>query len=295
MSVFGGLSNIQPVHLMSIKGNIGHAEAASGAASFAKLLLMMQNRTIPPQVGLKRLNPKLEPLMTRNFHISTRAVEWKPPRNIPRRALLNNFGAAGSNTTLIVEEYGRRVPMNTRPEQRSTYMFILSAKTERALKNLIYRHKDILQRNDQYASIADICYTVTARRRLYDWRLSLTVNSSKDLLNQLSDEPLIHRIDESIRNPVIFVLSGQGGFYAGMAKSLLATSPLFRDKVEECDQILKDSGLSSVIPYLEGSSFPESTLDFVIWSQIASFVLEYAVAFLWLSWGVIPDLVIGHR
>ncbi|EED12747.1 polyketide synthase, putative [Talaromyces stipitatus ATCC 10500] len=294
MSVFGGLSSIQSVYLTSIKGNIGHAEAASGAASLAKLLLMLQNRTIPPQVGLKRLNPKLERLMAQNFHISTQAIEWKPPRNIPRRALLNNFGAAGSNATLIVEEYERRTPMKTRHEQRSTYMFILSAKTEQALRTLINRHKEFLQKNDQYDSIANICYTVTARRRLYVWRLSLAVSSSKDLLKQLNDEHSINQCVESIGSPVTFVFSGQGGFYAGMAKSLLSTSSLFRDKVTECDQILKLFNLPSVIPILEGLSSPDSKLDFILWSQIASFVLEYAVAFLWLSWGVKPDLVIGH-
>lgn len=295
MSVFGGLSSIQSVYLTSIKANIGHAEAASGAASLAKLLLMIKNKTIPPQIGLKRLNPKLERLMAQNFHISTQAIEWKPPRNTPRRALLNNFGAAGSNATLIVEEFERRTPVKTGQEQRSKYMFILSAKSEKALRTLINRHKEFLQRNEQHNSIVNICYTVTARRCLYPWRLSLAVSSSKDLLEQLNDAHSINQCVESTSSPVTFVFSGQGGFYAGMAKTLLSTSSFFRDKVTDCNEILKLFNLPSVVSILEGSSSPDSTLDFILWSQIATFILEYAVASLWLSWGVKPDLVIGHR
>ncbi|ROT35234.1 phenolpthiocerol synthesis polyketide synthase ppsA [Sodiomyces alkalinus F11] len=104
-SVFKGRPESTPLHLCSVKGNIGHAEAASGVAGLSKLLLMMEHGTIPPMGSFKSLNPRLSSVMNEyNMVVSDRAQKWGGSSIRPRRALLNNFGAAGSNAALILEE-----------------------------------------------------------------------------------------------------------------------------------------------------------------------------------------------
>ncbi|KAI1528845.1 Polyketide synthase modules, partial [Pyrenophora tritici-repentis] len=99
-----GSGRQQPLCLGSIKGNIGHAEAASGGVGLAKLLLMMQRKKIPPQASFQHLNPRLSSIADHNIMIPTRVMDWNSTHDSPRRALLNNFGAAGSNAALILEE-----------------------------------------------------------------------------------------------------------------------------------------------------------------------------------------------
>jgi acyl transferase domain-containing protein len=230
-SVFGGLSNSQSIYLTSIKGSIGHAEAASGAASLAKILMMMRHSTIPPQVGFKRLNPKMENLLSGNFDITTQSLEWKTPNNSPKRALLNNFGAAGSNVALIVEEHQRKcVPPKTERPTRAAYNFILSAKSEAALKDLARLHLEKLQKNRADPAIEDICYTVTARRQMYNWRASVVAKTVPELAEQLGKDLIIHHCGQRTGNPIVFIFSGQGSFYSGMGKQLLSTAPVFRRK-----------------------------------------------------------------
>jgi acyl transferase domain-containing protein len=99
------------------------------------------------------------------------------------------------------------------------------------------------------------------------------------------------------RHPIVFVFSGQGGFYSGMGQQLMLTAPVFNAKVQECNRVLEQNGFGDIIPskVLDGSFSPDSATDWVLWSQVACFVLEYALACLWISWNVHPDIVIGHR
>lgn len=104
----GRRSKKEPLFVGSIKANIGHGEAAAGVSSLIKVLLMMQYNTIPPHCGIKtKINRKFpHDLAARHVRIAETPVDWKRPPNSepPRRALINNFSAAGGNTALILEE-----------------------------------------------------------------------------------------------------------------------------------------------------------------------------------------------
>ncbi|KAL4900541.1 hypothetical protein BDW74DRAFT_182627 [Aspergillus multicolor] len=291
-SVFNASSQSEPVYLTSTKGAIGHAEAASGAASLAKILMMLKQCTIPPQVGLRNLNPKLKKLMDKNFRITTEAVGWPRKKGASRRALLNNFGAAGSNAALLVEEYLQGVEPAS--EQRSAYNFIISARNETALRALISLHLENIEALNSQPAVKDICYTVTARRRTFHWRTSIVCTSLADLTERLRQDPAITQAVADTSPPVVFVFSGQGSFYPGMGRELLSTAPVFRYKVDECDRLLQIMGHQSIVPVLDGTFVPKAPGELVLWPQLACFIIEYAVASLWLSWGVKPSLVIGH-
>ena len=280
---------------MSVKSNTGHAEAASGAAGLAKLLLMLREKSIPPQADLKTLNPALADMDSYNFAIATKMQSWPTIRRLPRRALLNNFGAAGSNAALILEEMSETV-LEKAP-QRSSYPFVISAHNSAACIRLCDQYAQILEEKDRH-QMANLCYTATARRMRHEYQARFTCKSIEEVRSVLGQHkaPVV-RDGTSEQRQIVFVFSGQGAVHNGMGKELFATSPLFRDTVRKCDEILLGFGVKSVVPLIEGSYKRQeySEEDDIILSQCACIVLEYSLAQLWRSWKVEPDLVFGHR
>ncbi|KAI9884338.1 MAG: Type I Iterative PKS [Watsoniomyces obsoletus] len=283
-----------PLVVSSIKGNIGHCEAASGAAGLTKLLLMMRHGQIPLQASLVNMNPRVTDILTDAIKIPRQTLPWTGKSSQPRRALLNNFGAAGSNGALLLEEYIDRKPESEPNAPRTAYVFNISARSAKALRETVQRYRKVLTARSNRLRIQDICYTASARRQLYDYRLSLTCSSLDELLAKLetanADVPKVAKTSK----PVIFVFSGQGSTYAGMAKELLETSALFKETVLSCDELLNDLGFPGVLRLLETKENTTSNEDLVVGFQCACVIFEYALAKLWMSWNVIPDLVVGH-
>lgn len=302
-SVFGLRPPTNPLYVSSVKGNIGHAEAASGIASLAKLLLMMEKRKIPRQGSHKKLNPRLGKLIAGRIRIPTKTEEWNRGSGIStRRALLNNFGASGSNAVLVVEEYVRPVtrahqaqlglPTSSRP----CHVLNISAKTEQALERLRFNYASHIGKNPSL-SIADLCYTANARREEYTpYKSSIIASSLGELLERLQQPcSSIKTNRNGKKKNTIFVFSGQGSIHMGMGADLLTTAPQFWNIVDEHDKILITNGFPAVTPFLANSGRPCDAADDIVVSQCACFVLEYALARLWIAWGVTPDIVIGHR
>ncbi|KAF4443740.1 polyketide synthase [Fusarium austroafricanum] len=302
--VFGSHhSPTNPLVVSSIKGNIGHCEAASGAAGLAKLLLMFRENEIPCQVGLKNLNPALGDLDSVGLVIPKRNIEWKRSFGMPRRAVLNNFGAAGSNAALLIEEWiGKSSAQRSerkKTESRSSYVFVLSAKSERALQSSLSRHVEFLSKQPR-PSLDDICYTVTARRQHYDHRISMTCASAIDLLAKLQNCKMPVSQPAKRVSSTVFVFTGQGALHSGMGEELMKTYPPFKDIITSCDRIIQGPSLAcpSILNYimsdrkaqLEGLAYVETLMV----SQCACIALEYALAQMFISWGVKPDYVIGH-
>ncbi|AEO59633.1 polyketide synthase [Thermothelomyces thermophilus ATCC 42464] len=330
-SVFCPRPPDQPLYVSSVKGNFGHSEAASGVAGLAKLLLMMDRRQIPPQTSFVNLNPKLPANRPGEVTIPTRMTEWKEPPGqptTPRRALVNNFGASGSNAALVLEEYVVPPPRgrphstnnnNNNNNKRSHHLLNISAKTAKALEAA---RRDLLAFLSQNPDVGlqDLCYTANARRQEYPThRWSAVVSDRGDLAEQLggghhhpakgattttATATAGGGLGLGLPAKTVFVFSGQGGVYAGMGAALLATVPLFRSIADRCDETLVARGFPPVSPFLAGSAEASSSSsssssswsaeDQIIISQCACFVLEYALAETWRHWGVTPDLVIGH-
>lgn len=289
--VFGKDSALgSPIHMTSIKGNIGHAEAASGSAALAKILMMLNKGTIPPQTSLVNLNPRLLPFKSENMKITTEGAPWKPKRGKPRLALLNNFGAAGSNVAMVIEEFAAKKVENL--TRRSAYPFSISARTAKAVQQLSSRYLE-MENKVVDSSVQDICYTATARRQKYDHRISLVCTDVDDLSQQLREAVPV--APTSASKPLVLVFSGQGGSYVGMGQELLKTSPVFRDSVNHCERLIEKMGFPSVIGMIDGTyNFQEGQVSTYI-SQVACFVVQYSLAKMWLSWNVTPRLVLGHR
>lgn len=284
-----------PLIVSSIKGNIGHSEAASGSAGLAKLLLMLRQGKIPKQASLNTLNPRLLSLVGNGISIPRTTQDWKRPSSLPRRALLNNFGAAGSNVALVLEEHTESAPEET-TKGRSSYIFNVSARTPAALEGLVENYKKYLKERGPELAIRDVCYTATARRRNYEHRASFTCHSVDDLVEQLDSVRLGKPADKDQSKPVIFVFSGQGASHFGMGKELMETSCCFRECVKKCDDFVQKLGFPSFINVLQGKEVPGSTFsetDQIIAYQCACVTIEYALARLWMSWNIHQTLCLA--
>ncbi|KAG9246421.1 hypothetical protein BJ878DRAFT_560770 [Calycina marina] len=300
--VFGAHHSVNsPLIVSSIKGNIGHCEAASGAAGMLKLLLMLRHKQIPKQGGFHSLNPKLTNLETSGIVIPTTTHEWKHSGPLPRRAMLNNFGAAGSNAAALLEEYVEPTFENLEITERSSYVVNLSAKSTKALAATIQNHLELLKDKKSTVALKDIAYTATARRQVYEYQVSLACKSLDELISKLEavDAQTVSRLEQQAQESkdVILVFSGQGAIYQGMAEELMNTSPEFKTMVEDSNQVVKKLGYPGFLSYFykDQSRFEKlDTCDQIIASQCACFVMEYAMGKLILSWNIKPSYVMGH-
>ncbi|KAF8224464.1 polyketide beta-ketoacyl-synthase [Tricholoma matsutake] len=285
----------RPLHVTSIKANIGHLEAASGTAGLAKLLLMLKHRTIPRQISLRNLNPRIAPLEADNTVIDSVNVPWVPSHDgMKRVALLNNFGAAGSNTALLVEEY-QTVGSKMVADEGLHYVIGLSAKDDVAIEELRSKYLDFLRNHDTSdLALSDIAYTSTARRQIYDYRISVAASTRDELVERLARAAVVH--SSSKNASIVFVFSGQGGQYLNMGLSLYRTSFLFKQVIDECHNILVMAGFPGVLAIItagtDGCGLPVT--EELEAYQAAIFALEYALAKLWMSWGMKPAAVVGH-
>ncbi|ESK90423.1 polyketide synthase [Moniliophthora roreri MCA 2997] len=282
-----------PLHVTSIKANIGHVETASGAAGLAKLLLMIQHQTIPPQISLQTLNPSIAPLETDHTIIDRVSVPWLPSyQDTPRMALLNNFGAAGSNVAMLVEEHQR---VSHATSHATPLVCGLSAKDETAAEALRQQYLAWLQcAASENCAFADIAYTMTARRQLYPYRTAVCASSKAELAEKLQHSSIQAATAETPE--IVFMFSGQGGQYLGMGQALYETFPVFRYEVDQCHSILLELGFPGVLPIILARA-EQSVMDSVGEQeayQASVFALEYALGKLWMSWGVTPSAVIGH-
>ncbi|KAF9489009.1 hypothetical protein BDN71DRAFT_370071 [Pleurotus eryngii] len=175
------------------------------------------------------------------------------------------------------------------------YIFGLSAPSEHALLDLRDQYVHWLQSpQGESIRLADVVYTTIAHRPLQSHRLSVSASTKPELVEKLRSATVVPASQEAAR--VAFVFSSQGSQYLGMGRSLYQTSTLFRQHIDQCHAILIDMGLPGVLPVVtagaEGSGL--SPLEEFQAYQTGVFAVEFALAKLWISWGLKPALVAGQ-
>ncbi|KAI0746500.1 ketoacyl-synt-domain-containing protein [Daedaleopsis nitida] len=287
-----GRSSDNPLHITSVKANIGHAEAASGAASLAKVLLMMREKVIPKQVGFSQLNPRIPDLASDNVRINTSAAPWASEGT--RYAILNNFGASGSNAVLLLEEPSA-APRRAEGLPQTGFVVGLSCRSVEAAERRRADYIALLEKScHDHASLQDVAYSATARRQLHKFRIAASGATKEEVLKSIRTAKVV---EASPAERVVFVFSGQGSQYFGMGADIYRELPALARFVDDCDRRLVGMGFAGVSDVFRPSSAADASADrpddFEA-TQSALFVLELAIASLWTSWGVQPCAVIGH-
>ena len=280
-----------PLHIGTVKSNVGHGEAAAGIMAFVKTMLVFQKGIIPPHIGIKtRLNPNLPDLTNRNVIIPFKATAWKPNKK-PRLAMVNNFGAAGGNTSIIIEEAMPRPRINE--DTRQAHVISVSAKTAISFHENLVRLVDYVQTKD--ISIADLSYTLTARRLHYNYKVSILATSRNEAADKLRphiETSLAQKPHTGRQSDVIFAFTGQGTFYVGIGKDLYRDSDFFRQQLDQLDSLARRQNFSSFLPIITGACKKKDVST--VSMHVAIVCVEIALARLWNSFGVKPSAVVGH-
>lgn len=279
----------------SVKSNVGHLDAAAGLAGLVKTVLALKHEKIPASLHFEQSNPEID-FANSPFHVNTELTEWEEVP-IPRRAGVSSFGFGGTNTHMILEEAPAVEPSG---ESRPWQLLVLSAKTGTALDmattNLAAHLKQNLDLN-----LADVAYTLQVGRRAFMHRRMVVCRDRDDavsLLEAANDPRVLTAVQEIGDPPVVFMFTGQGAQYVNMGLELYQVEPVFREHVDRCAELLiphLDFDLRTVL-YPDPSEVEIATqkLAQTAVTQPALFVIEYAMAQLWQSWGVVPKAMIGH-
>ncbi|HSN98210.1 MAG TPA: beta-ketoacyl synthase N-terminal-like domain-containing protein, partial [Candidatus Nanopelagicales bacterium] len=279
--------------LGSVKTNIGHLDAGAGIAGLLKTVLSLKHREILPTVHFEQPNPKLE-LESSPFFVSDRCLEWRSD-GAPRRAGVSSFGIGGTNAHVILEEAQAPEP---KAEAAGCHMLPLSARTEAALGRLVERLAKHLRDNPDL-DLADVAFTLQAGRCRFPHR-KVVIGPHRDSVLAALERPeeMPAALQERTDRPVAFLFPGQGAQYAGMGKELYDAEPRFRSAVDRCAEVLTPLlGLDLrrvLFPEEGGSAQADADLASTRLTQPALFTIEYALAQLWISWGVSPEAMIGH-
>jgi acyl transferase domain-containing protein/pimeloyl-ACP methyl ester carboxylesterase/acyl carrier protein len=290
----------RPLILGSAKANLGHLEPAAGMAGLIKVLLALHHEQIPAQPELGELNPHV-PWNTLPVAVAREATPW-PRAARPRRAGVSAFGLSGTNAHVIVEEAPAAKVEPAAPE-RPAELFVLSANSAAALDAQAARLGDHMAIHAEQA-LCDIAFSLATTRSPMDHRLAVVTSSQEGLRTALelasrgqTPPGAVRGTTASSLGGLAFLFAGQGAQVLGMGRGLCAAWPAFREPFDRCvalfDRELVDRPLREVM-WAEPGSEEATLLDETAFTQPALFALEYALAALWRSWGVEPNLVLGH-
>jgi acyl transferase domain-containing protein len=290
-----GTAERQFCALGAVKGNIGHLEVASGVAGLIKAILVLQHGEIPPTLHFSQPNPRID-FASSPFYISSTLKAW-PATNVPRRAGVSSFGVGGTNAHVVLEE---APPVTELTPESTPQLFVLSAKTAPALDEATRQLAEYLRANPEL-SAADIAYTLQAGRRAFNHRRAWVGRSNEEtveLLTQSKSSKLFSACTQAGKGSVAFLFPGQGAQRVDMGRELYETHPIFRAEVDRCCELLAPElglDLRHVLypPDSEKSEAQERLMQTSL-TQPALFVVEYAMAQVWLSLGVKPQVMIGH-
>jgi acyl transferase domain-containing protein len=279
----------------SVKTNIGHLGAASGVAGLIKTVLALTHKELPASLHFVQPNPRID-FANSPFYVQTTLSEWRADK-APRRAGVSSFGIGGTNAHVVLEEApAREASEASRPWQ----LLLLSAKTRTALErttaNLVAHFKKTPDLH-----LADAAYTLQIGRQRFSHRRMLVCQDLDDALTALQMRQLkrvVTHCEERTERSVAFMFPGQGTQFVSMGRELYQTEPAFREQLEQCCELLRPHlklDLRDVL-YPSETSVETAThlLQQTAITQPALFVVEYALAKLWMAWGVHPTAMIGH-
>jgi phthiocerol/phenolphthiocerol synthesis type-I polyketide synthase E len=293
-----GTADKQFCALGAVKGNIGHLESASGVAGLLKAIMVLEHGEIPPTLHFSAPNPRID-FASSPFYVCAKLQEW-PASEIPRRAGVSSFGVGGTNAHVVLEEAPPVATPAIRVADLKPQLFVLSAKTPAALDEATNRLAEHLRANPALSS-TDIAYTLQTGRRAFRHRRAWVGRTTEECVEFLtqSKSPKIRTADTQGRKAgVAFLFPGQGAQQVDMGRELYETNPIFREQVDLCcEKLTPELGLDLrdvLYPTDAKSIEARERLMQTSLTQPALFVVEYALAQVWFSLGVRPQVMIGH-
>lgn len=270
----------------SAKSNVGHTEVAAGLVGLVKTALALRHRTIPPTLHVQEPNAVFADVPL----CPVDTVRPWPARDGRRVAGVSSFGLSGTNVHLVVAEAPTPQSLPS-VDERATFVLPVSARAATAVRDLARAYADRVMEAPE--ELGDICYSAGVRRTHHQYRMAVVASSGREMAARLGEyawggrPSTVIASDRKVFGPprVVFVFPGQSGHWPGMGRRLLGTSKAFRDALRECDQVVP-----GVMARIESGAVLRRVDEIqpVLWA------VQVALAAVWRSGGIEPDLVIGH-
>ena len=289
----------EPCRIGSIKTNIGHLEAAAGAAGVIKAALCLKYGVVPPHLHLTAVNPAIN-LDALNLAIPTES-EALPRLRGRRVAGVNSFGYGGTNAHVVLAEPGDAATIDEVPSLPAAHvatatdpLLLVSARSPEALRELAGKHAEALA--DPDVDVASYCRSAAIHRSHHRLRTSFPASDRSSLIDSLTrySAKEADAAQPALDAPkMLFVYTGMGSQWWAMGRRLYQTEKVFREAVEECGDVFRElSGWSILDEMLADERLSRIARTDI--AQPANAVLQIGLTRLWRSWGVHPDGVLGH-
>ncbi|WP_374950232.1 amino acid adenylation domain-containing protein [Mucilaginibacter sp.] len=286
---FGPQGKNQYCALGSIKSNMGHLTAAAGVAGFIKATLAIYHKQIPASLHYNIANPNID-FENSPFYVNTGLTSWNAEKRI---AGVSSFGVGGTNVHVVLADHPAKLPMPT--TGNDLQLITISARTDTSLA--AYREKLTSYITNSDVALANIAYTLQTTRTDFNNRSFIIASSREELLQKLRPAPdaATSKTLKSKATEVAFMFPGQGAQYLNMGRQLYEQHPVFTDAVNECVDLLKGTEQENILKIIFNDDPQVSELlKNTLYTQPALFIISYAMAKLWMSWGIQPAVLTGH-
>ena len=289
--------------LGSVKTNIGHMGIASGIAGALKAVLAIKHKQIPATLHYDKPNPQID-FESSPFFVNKHLLDWESA-GTPRRAGVNSLGIGGTNAHVIFEQAPEQALLAARPSVESTSIetapveiLPLAAKTPAALTALIDKYSAWLKQHPD-TPLRDICFTAQQGREHFACRRAFVAANHQQLLTELEHAQSDPLIEHDIGKGPVFLFTGQGAQYVGMAEKLYHTEAVFKQAVDECVRLFAPYLEHDLLQVMfEGTEHEHEKntqlLHQTNYTQPALFVIQTALIRLLEESGVSPTALIGH-
>jgi acyl transferase domain-containing protein/acyl carrier protein len=300
----------QPLQIGSVKGLVGHTEGSSGIVSLIKVLLMMYEGFIPPQASFNTLNPSISTKPSDNMAITTKALPWQDNFKV---ALINNYGASGSNASIVVKQaqssFNKINMAATNSLASSTSAmkspFYITGADNKSLQAYVTRLRRFLQKERETAAagkekryeLQDLSLNMA---RQSDWNQESALIFSAQSIDEVDQrlaafqqegqDTSVVRPSTPARRPVILCFGGQVSTFIGLDRQIYDRVQVLRYWLDQCDVTCQSLGAGSIYPGI----FQNDPVEDASKLQPMLFAIQYACAMSWIDCGVQPVAVVGH-
>jgi len=277
------------------KVNVGHLDIAAGVTGLIHATHVVRYGKMPPTVHFHKPNPRFD-FADSPFFVNETLRDWNTD-NAPRRAGVSAFGVGGTNAHIILEQAPH---ISSQPSPRPVQLVLLSARSEAAFAQATTNLVEF-QKNSPDVDLADLAFTLQEGRHAFAHRRFVVAQSPTDVVTALTGpdpKRVFTRARRSSAPKVCFLFPGQGSQQPNMGRELYQTERVFREAIDACAELLRPHlgfDLRSVLyPAAPVTEEARDKVTQTVLAQPAIFSVEYALARLWMSWGISPSCMIGH-
>lgn len=293
MTAFGPQNKNQYCALGSVKSNFGHLTQAAGVAGLIKTCLALHHKKIPASLGYKTPNRNIN-FEDSPFYVNHTLADW--PLTDKKIAGISSFGVGGTNVHVVVEAFENAEQQLSagRPYELINWSALTAASRENYATALTA--DTAIEGNN----LADIAFTLHKFKNAYKYRRFAVADTAGNLVKKLQETQINQtesNLLEEVPGEIVFSFPGQGAQYLNMGKLLYEGEEIYKTAVDRCASILTEHlemDIREILFPEIASPEAEARLKDTRYTQPALFVTEYALATLWVHWGIVPTLFCGH-